>query len=145
MLHTEEFSREVDGLAHDRRREPRSIAHGSIAVIVEEPPAAGEFQAVLVDSSPGGLCIRHWSKELSRGQKVLIRSEHLGEARAHVIWNWAIGPVVMTGLQLGDEGNQTHSEISPHIPKMLLGRTRLSLALLAITTLLLFVAWLLAR
>jgi hypothetical protein len=145
MPHTEEFSKELDGLGPDRRREPRSIAHGSIDVIIEEPAAVGEFQAVLVDSSSGGLCIRHWSKELSRGQQVLVRSEHFGEARAHVVWNWAIGPVVMTGLQLGDKGNQPDPEIAAMSPQMLPGSTRLSLALLAITTLVLLFVWLLAR
>lgn len=144
MPHTGELSQEIDGVSHDRRREPRSIAHGSVEVIIEEPAETAEFQAVLVDSSPGGLCIRHWSKELSRGQQVLVRSVDLGEARAHVVWNWAIGPVVMTGLQLGEKGSHTDPEIAAMSPKML-GRTRLSLALLAITTVLLLAAWLLAR
>jgi hypothetical protein len=68
-------------------------------VWVDEPGAETEFQAVLVNISCSGFAIRHWRKELSVGQKVRIALLTRGEIVARVMWNWAVGPVVISGLE----------------------------------------------
>jgi hypothetical protein len=58
-----------------------------------------EFQAVLVNMSCSGLAIRHWRRELMVGQKVRLALAAKGEIVARVMWNWAVGPVVISGLE----------------------------------------------
>jgi hypothetical protein len=83
----------------DRRRDERVNQPESVKVWVDEPGAETEFQAVLVNISCSGFAIRHWRKELSVGQKVRIALLTRGEIVARVMWNWAVGPVVISGLE----------------------------------------------
>lgn len=83
----------------DRRRDERVNQPESVKVWVDEPGAETEFQAVLVNISCSGFAIRHWRKELSVGQKVRIAFLTKGEIMARVMWNWTVGPVVISGLE----------------------------------------------
>jgi len=83
----------------DRRRDERVNQPESVKVWVDEPSAETEFQAVLVNISCSGFAIRHWRKELSVGQKVRIALLTRGEIIARVMWNWTVGPVVISGLE----------------------------------------------
>ena len=88
----------------DRRRDERVNQPESVKVLVDEPGAETEFQAVLVNISCSGFAIRHWRKELSVGQKVRIAFLTKGEILARVMWNWAVGPVVISGLEREQTG-----------------------------------------
>lgn len=83
----------------ERRRDERVNQPESVKVWVDEPGAETEFQAVLVNISCSGFAIRHWRKELSVGQRVRIALLSKGEIVARVMWNWAVGPVVISGLE----------------------------------------------
>jgi len=92
---------ELDQIAAEqveRRRESRVNQPASVTVWTEQPGRGEKFQAVLVNSSTGGLAIRHWRKELLIGQQVRVSCGQRGEMLAAVIWNWAVGPVVISGL-----------------------------------------------
>ena len=82
----------------DRRRDPRLNQPAGVTVRVEQQDGGGEFQAVLVNASDGGFAIRHWRRDLLVGQKVRISYPSRDEVAACVIWNWAVGPVVISGL-----------------------------------------------
>ncbi|HKU27944.1 MAG TPA: PilZ domain-containing protein [Candidatus Sulfotelmatobacter sp.] len=82
----------------ERRRDERVNQPESVKVWVGEPGTETEFQAVLVNISCSGFAIRHWRKELSVGQRVRIALAK-GEIVARVMWNWAVGPVVISGLE----------------------------------------------
>ena len=88
----------------DRRRDERITQPESVKVWVDEPGAETEFQAVLVNISCSGFAIRHWRKELSVGQKVHIALLAKGEIVARVMWNWTVGPVVISGLEREQTG-----------------------------------------
>lgn len=83
----------------DRRRDERVNQPEAVKVWVDEPGAQTEFQAVLVNISCSGFAIRHWRKELSVGQRVRIALLTKGEIIARVMWNWTVGPVVISGLE----------------------------------------------
>jgi hypothetical protein len=82
----------------ERRREPRLNQPAGVTVRVEQPGGGEEFHAVLVNASDGGFAIRHWRRDLLTGQKVRISDPSRGEIAASVMWNWAVGPVVISGL-----------------------------------------------
>lgn len=82
----------------ERRREPRVNQPAGVTVRVEEPSGGEEFHAVLVNASDCGFAIRHWRRDLPIGQKVRISDPSRHEIAASVIWNWAVGPVVISGL-----------------------------------------------
>jgi hypothetical protein len=82
----------------ERRREPRLTQPAGVTVRVEQPGGGEEFHAVLVNASDGGFAIRHWRRDLIIGQKVRISDPLRQEIAASVIWNWAVGPVVISGL-----------------------------------------------
>lgn len=90
----------------ERRREPRVFQPGSVNITVSHPDGAITFPAAVVDSSGGGMCIRHWRKELAIGRQVRVSSgSEDGSADsfiASVAWNWTVGPVVMSGLEKCD-------------------------------------------
>jgi len=71
----------------------------SVTVSLDPPGRDLEFHAVLVNVSCSGLAIRHWRKELAVGQRVRIAFLAKGEVLARVMWNWAVGPVVISGLE----------------------------------------------
>jgi hypothetical protein len=82
----------------ERRREPRLNQPAGVTVRVEEPGGGEEFRAVLVNASDGGFAIRHWRRDLVVGQKVRLSDASRPEIAASVMWNWAVGPVVISGL-----------------------------------------------
>lgn len=82
----------------ERRREPRVNQPAGVTVRVEQPGGGDEFHAVLVNASDGGFAIRHWRRDLIVGQRVRISEPSRDEIAAAVIWNWAVGPVVISGL-----------------------------------------------
>ena len=82
----------------ERRREPRLNQPAGVTVRVEQPNGGEEFHAVVVNSSDGGFAIRHWRRDLVVGQKVRISDPSRHEIAASVMWNWAVGPVVISGL-----------------------------------------------
>ena len=82
----------------ERRRAPRVNQPAGVTVRVEQSGEGDEFQAVLVNASDCGFAIRHWRRDLPVGQKVRISSPSRPEISAYVIWNWAVGPVVISGL-----------------------------------------------
>jgi len=86
-------------LASERRREPRIERPAPVKVCLERENGKAEFQAVLVNTSTTGLAIRHWRKELSVGQQICVTGDLLGEIVARVMWNWTVGPLVISGLQ----------------------------------------------
>ena len=83
----------------ERRREPRVERPAPVKVCMEHADGRTEFQAVLVNTSSTGLAIRHWRKELSVGQNIRITGDLLGDLAARVMWNWTVGPLVISGLQ----------------------------------------------
>ena len=70
MLNPEELQQTAEQV--DRRRESRVNQPASVTVRTEQPGRTGKFHAVLVNSSIGGLAIRHWRKELLVGQQVRV-------------------------------------------------------------------------
>jgi hypothetical protein len=88
----------------ERRRDERVNQPDSVKVCLEHTGDDAEFQAVLVNVSCSGLAIRHWRKELPVGQRVRIGLLAKGEIVARVMWNWAVGPVVISGLEREQSG-----------------------------------------
>jgi|SRR5438270_870907 len=103
--------------AAERRRDARVNQPDSVKVCLEHTGDEAEFQAVLVNVSCSGLAIRHWRKELPVGQRVRIGLLAKGEIVARVMWNWAVGPVVISGLERVQTGPAVgfgpRSEIEP--------------------------------
>jgi hypothetical protein len=83
----------------ERRTDPRVSQSSTAEITIAQPGEKVSFQAVLVNTSEGGLCIRHWHKELCKGQPVRVSSPAFPDASARVAWNWAVGPVIISGLQ----------------------------------------------
>ena len=88
-----------DPLPSDRRREPRIDHPAPVEVRMKDGKADVDFNAVLVNTSSGGLAIRHWRKDLVIGQQVLISCISIGQIAAQVMWNWTVGPLVISGLR----------------------------------------------
>jgi PilZ domain len=89
----------MDGALVERRRDRRTNQPESARVWMEQADGDIEFHAVLVNMSCSGLAIRHWRKELMVGQRVRLALAAKGEIAARVMWNWAVGPVVISGLE----------------------------------------------
>jgi len=83
----------------DRRTELRVSQSSTAEITIAQAGESASFQAVLVNTSEGGMCIRHWHKELANGQTVRVSSPVFPDTSARVAWNWAVGPVVISGLQ----------------------------------------------
>src|SRR5919204_4498381 len=84
----------------ERRHESRTPAHGAVTLKTIALEKRDEFHAVVINSSHGGLCIRHWRKGLTAGDELFLCSPSHNEIPVRVAWNWTVGPVVMSGLQL---------------------------------------------
>jgi hypothetical protein len=131
----------------ERRREPRVPQPGSVNVTFNQPDGAITFPAAVVDSSGGGMCIRHWRKELAIGHQVKISPASADGPSdsfiASVAWNWTVGPVVMSGLEKC-AAEQTRHNSSRSFANSRLGRT--SSILWACATVLAFVlGWFFTR
>jgi hypothetical protein len=83
----------------ERRDQPRVNQPNAAEVLMRRPEGDVSFQAVLVNSSPGGMCIRHWRRDLTVGQQLRLSSPAFHNSEARVVWNWSVGPVVISGLQ----------------------------------------------
>src|SRR5689334_13996624 len=88
----------------DRRHETRTPAHGAVTLRISAEKRE-EFHAVVINSSHGGLCIRHWRKGLTTGDELVLCSPSHAEVPVRVAWNWTVGPVEMSGLQLMNSGS----------------------------------------
>jgi hypothetical protein len=80
---------------------------------MEHANGSTEFQAVLVNTSSTGLAIRHWRKELSIGQNIRVTGDLLGDIVARVVWNWTVGPLVISGLQRLEKSSILLDRCSP--------------------------------
>src|SRR2546423_7694366 len=118
----------------ERRQESRLAAHGTVRI---RPYGQQEFLAVVVNSSHGGLCIRHWHKGLTAGEELLVCSSSEEELTVRVAWNWMVGPVVMSGLQLLDPLTAPVTALADSETALTGGQIRNSLALAGITFLIL--------
>lgn len=98
MLNREEAT-QSSTQASERRRAPRIERPAPVKVCMDHADGKTEFQAVLVNTSSTGLAIRHWRKELSVGQQICVTGDLLGDIVARVMWNWTVGPLVISGLQ----------------------------------------------
>ena len=83
----------------ERRRYPRESRPASVKICLQAAGEDVEFQAVLVNSSRGGMAIRHWRKDLMVGSYVKVSIGSSEEIAARVRWNWISGPLVISGLE----------------------------------------------
>lgn len=87
---------------------------GSVNITLSQSDTAITFPAAVVDTSEGGMCIRHWRKELVIGDEVKVSTSGSdGESElfsATVAWNWTVGPVVMSGLEKAHRQKQINSK-----------------------------------
>lgn len=95
----------------ERRQQSRIIQPHAAEVLVQEPGGEATFHAVLVNTSDGGMCIRHWRRDLAIGQTARISSPAFPETKARVIWNWTVGPVVISGLQRLESHSGAYSSL----------------------------------
>ena len=98
MLNRDEVEQDI-AQVQERRREARVERPAPVRVCMEHGDDRTEFQAVLVNTSSTGLAIRHWRKELSVGQQIQVTGDFFGDIVARVMWNWTVGPLVISGLQ----------------------------------------------
>jgi hypothetical protein len=128
----------------ERRHESRIPAHGAVTLKTSAAEKRDEFHAVVINSSHGGLCVRHWRRGLTAGDGLLLCSPSHDEIPVRVAWNWTVGPVVMSGLQLmnPDSGAEALNYLEKETA---LRRMRVPAAITAVVLLGLFVAWYLAR
>ena len=92
---------------HEKRREPRRAASGSVRVRFTDPKAM-EIEGRLIDVSPGGFRMSHHFASLEAGQMVeFVHVEARGHAR--VIWNRIADDTVETGfLVVGPANKLSH-------------------------------------
>ena len=83
----------------ERRRYPRENRPAPVKVCLQALGEGVEFQAVLVNSSRGGVAIRHWRKDLMLGSYVKVSIASGEDIGARVKWNWISGPLVISGLE----------------------------------------------
>jgi hypothetical protein len=99
----------------ERRDQPRVNQPNAAEVLIRRPEGDLSFQAVVVNSSPGGMCIRHWRRDLAVGQQLRLSSPAFHNSEARVVWNWSVGPVVISGLQKL-EGHSDHRAVLLRFP-----------------------------
>lgn len=129
----------------ERRHESRIPAHGAVALRINGAEKHEEFHAVVINSSHGGLCVRHWRKGLTAGDELLLCSTSHGEVPVRVAWNWTVGPVVMSGLQLMNTDSGAAEAIDYLEKQTTLRRMRTPVAITGLALLVLFAAWYFAR
>ena len=128
----------------ERRRELRTPAHGAISLKAGSDKSE-EFHAVVVNSSRRGLCVRHWRKGLVIGEELLLCSPGHPDVPVRVAWNWTVGPVVMSGLQLLQNDSGSVLAIDYLENQTPLRRMRTPVAITGLTLLVLLLAWYLER
>ena len=124
----------------DRRRELRTPAHGGVSLKAGTDKLE-EFHAVVVNSSRRGLCVRHWRKNLMIGEELLLCSPGHPDLPVRVAWNWTVGPVVMSGLQLLQSDSAAAQAIDYLEAQTPLRRMRTPVAITGLAALALLVAW----
>ena len=129
----------------ERRHESRTPAHGAVTLRISAAERREEFHAVVINSSHGGLCIRHWRKGLTAGDELFLCSASHNEIPVRVAWNWTVGPVVMSGLQLLNIGSEATEALDYLEKETALRRMRAPMAITGLALLALFVAWYLGR
>ena len=129
----------------ERRHESRMPAHGAVALRINVGEKPEEFHAMVINSSHGGLCIRHWRKGLTTGDELLLCSPSHGEVPVRVAWNWTVGPVVMSGLQLMNTDSGANEAIDYLEKQTALRRMRIPVAITGLVLLVLFATWYLTR
>ena len=129
----------------DRRHESRMPAHGAVTLRISAAEKHEEFHAVVINSSHGGLCVRHWRKGLVAGDELLLFSPSHDEIPVRVAWNWTVGPVVMSGIQLLHADSALAQALDYADKRIPLRYMRTSVAITGLALLVLFVAWYLAR
>lgn len=81
---------------HEKRREPRRAASGTVRVRFADPKAT-EIEGRLMDLSPGGFRMSHHFTSLEAGQ--IVEFAHVeAHGRARVIWNRITDHSVETGF-----------------------------------------------
>ena len=144
MFLTEESISSADSRT-ERRHEVRTSAHGAVSLRINGTQKPEEFHAVVVNSSRRGLCVRHWRKGLVIGEELHLCSPSHPEIPVRVAWNWTVGPVVMSGLQLLQSDSATTQAIDYLDMRTPLRRMRTPAAITGITLLVLLLAWYLVR
>lgn len=129
----------------ERRHESRIPAHGAVTLKISAAEKPDEFHAVVINSSHGGLCIRHWRRGLTAGDGLLLCSPSQDEIPVRVAWNWTVGPVVMSGLQLMNADSGDGQALAYLEKQTTLRRMRVPVAITGVALLMLVVAWYLAR
>jgi hypothetical protein len=129
----------------ERRHESRIPAHGAVTLKINAAEKRDEFNAVVINSSHGGLCIRHWRRGLTAGDALLLCSPSHDEIPVRVAWNWTVGPVVMSGLQLMNADSGAAEALDYLDKQTALRRMRAPVAITGVVLLFLFVAWYLGR
>src|SRR5579871_2345132 len=125
MAYSQEITQSLEVGGAERRTEPRVNVPGAVTISVDHSQGEAEFHAVLVDSSRRGLCIRHWHRDLKCGQQLRVTSSS-GDSQAEVVWNWEVGPVVMSGLRLLSGPQPLILEFSSHSTPHKWGWTRMT-------------------
>ena len=82
----------------DRRRYPRTSAHGTAQLILED---ASEVSGDVIEISQGGFRMRHEFRGFQEGQRVTF-VHPFAKGRARVVWTRDAGPHVETGFSLLD-------------------------------------------
>jgi hypothetical protein len=144
MFLTEESISSADSRT-ERRHEVRTSAHGAVSLRINAAERPEEFHAVVVNSSRRGLCVRHWRKGLLVGEELLLCSPSHSEIPVRVAWNWTVGPVVMSGLQLLQSDSATAQAIDYLETGTSFRRMRVPVTITGITLLVLLLAWYLGR
>ena len=129
----------------ERRHESRIPAHGAVTLKVSAAEKREEFHAVVINSSHGGLCVRHWRKGLTAGDGIFLCSPAHDEIPVRVAWNWTVGPVVMSGLQFMNPDSGAAEALDCLERQTTLRRMRIPVAITGVVLLVVFVAWYLAR
>ena len=129
----------------ERRHELRAPAHGSVSLKTAATDKPEEFHAVVVNSSRRGLCVRHWRKGLVPGEELFLCSSGHLDVPVRVAWNWTVGPVVMSGLQLLQSDSAATQAIDYLETQTPFRRMRTPVAITGFTVLVLLVAWYLRR
>ena len=83
----------------ERRRYPRNPQPHTAEVRIQHADGDVASQAVVINSSVDGMCIRHWHKDLSIGETARVSSPSFPEMLARVVWHWSVGPMMISGLQ----------------------------------------------
>ena len=129
----------------ERRHELRTSAHGAVTLKTDAAGKSEEFHAVVVNSSRRGLCVRHWRKGLVTGEELFLCSPGHPDVPVRVAWNWTVGPVVMSGLEMLQADSASVQAIDYLETQTPLRRLRTPVAITGFTLLMLLLAWYLER